>query len=437
MRKRKDRAKVSSKRQVFFAHSHTFNQIRNILSFIFILVAISVLFYPIVANYFASRQAASSVERYNQSLSQTSETKIKRIIDDAKLYNAKLYNDYIYTMSQRKIWPHPIPDYNKTLNIDKSGMMGYISIPQIGVGAVPIYHGDSERTLSIGVGHLEQSSLPIGGINTHTVLAAHSGRVNNTLFTNLDKLKYGDVFYITTLNLKLKYEIDDIKIVSPNDTKSLNIVKGKDLATLITCYPTGINNKRLLVTGKRIPLSEITATEKENRNLFGYDFWVFLGSGLLFLWGLLSLFFLIFSNRKKYYQVSLVELKEPTLSDGKTSGEFGSGFYLTSSKKLAQVWVENLLEELEVQEAFVNSYRFKKERKLKYLIYYKKTKNWEKFVQSNLEDRYEGKVHDFVKAPHYDPEIRVKKRDNQLVLQTEEAFKHLKFIKSKKVKESE
>lgn len=353
------------------------------------------------------------------------------MLNDAKLYNARLYNDYIYAMSQHKVWPHPIPDYNKTLEIDKSGMMGYISIPQIQVNNVPIYHGDSDSTLALGVGHLPQSSLPIGGNNTHAVLAAHSGRVNDTLFTELDKLKAGDVFYITTLNLHLKYEVTDEKIVKPNDVGSLNIVNNEDLVTLVTCYPTGINNRRLLVTGKRISLSTVTPSEKVNRTLYGYNFWVLVGSGLLAAWGLASLSLMILAKRRKYYYGGVAELKAPSFEDGRMAGEFGSGVYLTTSKKLAEYYARQDQKRLGAKQAVVSSFRMKKEKKLKYLIYYKKTENWNKFVDANTKGSYEGKAHDFVKGPHSNSPIKVKKRDTQIVLQSEEGLKHLKFVKSR------
>ena len=411
------------------AKSRTSIRIRTGLSTLFLLIALGVLLYPIIANYLAAQQAVTSVQKFNQEVQKTSQTKVKQIIDDARLYNAKLYNQYVYDASQGIKFTGKIPDYNQTLDIDQKGMMGYISIPQIKVNDVPIYHGDAESTLAIGVGHLQQTSLPIGGINTHTVLAAHSGRVNDTLFTDLDKLKSGDVFYIHTLNIELKYEVINTKIVQPADVSTLSIIKGEDLATLVTCYPTGINNKRLLVTGKRIPLTQVTPSEKISRNKFGYDFWVLAGSSSLALLALLTSLLLLLAKRRRLYHVAQVVLKQPHLADGKVQGEFGAGFYLTTSKKLAQHQAQAL------EGAVINSYRFVKAKKgLKYLIYYKQTENWEKFVTANLDGQYEGKAHDYVKGPHHTPEIPVKRREMQVVLQSDAAFEHLKFIKSEQVK---
>ncbi len=249
---------------------------RNLLSFILALFAIGVMFYPIIANLIVSNQVGGVVSTFNHETSNLSTSKI-----DQQLASAKAYNTYIYDMSQHIPYLHPKPDYNKVLDVDPTGMMGSVTIPQIGVTNIPVYHGDSESTLSVGIGHIPQTSLPIGGINTHTVLSAHSGRVNDTLFTNLDKLKIGDVFYINTLNLKLKYKISSIKIVLPQDVSTLSVHKGKDEATLVTCYPTGINTHRLLVTGERIPYNQTTPSEKIQRNQYGYNFWVIFGSIIL------------------------------------------------------------------------------------------------------------------------------------------------------------
>ena len=163
---------------------------------------------------------------------------------------AELYNQYIYTKSQYQSWNKPIPDYKQQLITDNNKIIAYLSIPQIKIKNIPVYSGDSEETLAAGVGHIPQTSLPIGGKNSHSVLSAHSGHINNTLFSDLEDLKMSDVFYIHVLDQTLKYEIFDRKIVNPEDTDAVNVVPGKDLVTLVTCWPTGINNKRLLVTGK-------------------------------------------------------------------------------------------------------------------------------------------------------------------------------------------
>ncbi len=255
---------------------------RNFLSGIFALIAIVALFYPIMANYIVSNQNRTTITQFNKEVSTLSESVIK-----AQLKEANAYNMYLYKMSQNLYYGPSKPDYYKILNINSNGIMGYISIPQISLRNVPIYHGDSEETLMLGIGHLPQTSFPVGGKNTHSVLSAHSGRANNTLFSDIQYLKKGDVFYVNTLNMKLKYRIIDRKIVMPDDVSILSIHKGKDEVTLVTCYPTGINSHRLLVTGERVPYSEKTVGETIQRNQFVYDFWVILGSILLTLIGLI------------------------------------------------------------------------------------------------------------------------------------------------------
>ena len=266
---------------------------RDILSVIFALVAICALFYPIVANTLVSNKTADIVTKFNEKTSTLDKNEITHL-----LTSAKEYNTYIYDMSQHIPYTKSKPNYNQMLNIDNSGMMGNVSIPQIKVENVPVYHGDSEETLAVGIGHIPQTSLPIGGNNTHTVLSAHSGRVNNTLFTNLDKLKIGDVFYVDTLNLKMKYKINKIKVVDPEDVSTLGIQKGKDIATLVTCYPTGVNSQRLLVTGERVPYTSKTAQEEIQRDKYGYDFWVLLGSLILAILAVLYLIYKYYEKRK-------------------------------------------------------------------------------------------------------------------------------------------
>lgn len=255
---------------------------RNFLSGIFALIALGALFYPIIASYIVSNQTQTTITQFNKEVSSLSDSEIA-----TKLKEAQTYNNYLYEMSQNSYTGQSKPNYYKSLNIDASGIMGYVSIPQIKLNNVPIYHGDSEETLMLGIGHLPQTSFPIGGVNTHAVLSAHSGRANNTLFSDIQYLKKGDVFYVNTLNMKLKYRIIDRKIVMPDDVSTLSIHKGKDEVTLVTCYPTGINSHRLLVTGERVPYSEKTVGETIQRNQFGYDFWVILGSILLALIGLI------------------------------------------------------------------------------------------------------------------------------------------------------
>jgi len=155
--------------------------------------------------------------------------------------------------------------YHSILNIRGDGMMGYIRIPAISV-KLPIYHGTGEDILEKGVGHLEQTSFPIGGESTHTVLSAHTGSPAAELFTNLDKLEKGDLFYLEVLGETLAYRVDQIKVVEPTDIDSLMIESSKDYATLVTCTPYGINSHRLLVRGERTEY-----IEEQDQNVAGQN----------------------------------------------------------------------------------------------------------------------------------------------------------------------
>ena len=148
-----------------------------------------------------------------------------------------------------------LSNYNYLINIDNDGMMGYIEIDKLNI-ELPIYHGTSSSILNVAVGHLEGSSLPIGGKNTHSVLAAHRGLPSAELFTNLSKLELGDIFIITVLNRVMTYQVDNIVIVKPSDISHLQIIEDKDYVTLLTCTPYGLNYHRLLVRGTRIETNE-------------------------------------------------------------------------------------------------------------------------------------------------------------------------------------
>lgn len=265
--------------------------VRNAISSILLILAIAVLFYPIVANYIVSQKSFDLIEKFNGETDSLPKDELAVLIKDAERYN-----EYLFSMSKKEAYNKSVPDYNKILNIDEFGLMGYVTIPQIRILNIPMYHGYSDEVLEMGVGHIPQTSLPVGGINTHCVLSAHSGRANNSLFSDLDKLKNGDVFFINTLNLRMKYRIKNIQVVKRKEVSSLNIRQDKDLVTLVTCYPTGVNSHRLLVTGERIPNENVLSQEKIIRNKYGYDFWVLLGSVICIL---VALVYLIYKGLKK------------------------------------------------------------------------------------------------------------------------------------------
>jgi len=231
---------------------------KNKLTIIMILlffIGISLLLYPILSNLINQKIGSNAIVDYEAILKNKDNNEYQKMFDDAKNYNEKLGNlDYPF------ITYNEINGYDKTLNLDNNGMIGYIKISKIKL-ELPIYHGTSKEVLSKGVGHLEGSSLPVGGSNTHSVLSAHRGLPSATLFTNLDKLEIGDTFVIKVLDRELTYQVNKIQIVNPRDVKTLKIEKNKDYVTLMTCTPYGINTHRLLVRGERIETkSEIFIT---------------------------------------------------------------------------------------------------------------------------------------------------------------------------------
>ena len=212
------------------------------------LVGIGILTYPSIANYWNSFHQTQVIMSYQETVAKMDSKDYKKILDAAKAYNKELGKTGI----QWVLSPEQKAEYNKQLKIDKSGVMGYISIPKIHV-KLPIYHGTSEAVLQTSIGHLEGTSLPVGGKSSHCIVSGHRGLPSAKLFTDLDRLKEGDTWTMTILNETLTYEVDQIRIVEPTDLSNLQIKKGKDYCTLVTCTPYGVNTHRLLVRGHRIP----------------------------------------------------------------------------------------------------------------------------------------------------------------------------------------
>lgn len=212
------------------------------------------MLYPMISSYLNSVEYADIIAEYAEATNQYSEKKSNALFDAAINYNAT-----INTFSIIDVFSNPnrteSEDYQNILNIDGKGLMGYISIPKIDV-RIPIYHGTSPKVLEKGVGHLEGSSFPVGGMSTHTILSAHRGLPSAKLFTDLDQLKEGDKFYIYILDQALAYEVDQILVVEPSETEALQLQEGKDYVTLVTCTPYAINTHRLLVRGTRVEYDE-------------------------------------------------------------------------------------------------------------------------------------------------------------------------------------
>lgn len=229
-------------------------QLSTILLVLALLAGVSLLLYPSLSNYWNSMHATQAVNDYAKDVQELDYTEYDRMLRDAEHYNQSLLHresDYALTDEQDS-------QYASLLAIDDSGIMGYIEIPSIGV-SLPIYHGTSDGVLQRAVGHLDWTSLPVGGASTHCVLSGHRGLPSAKLFTDLDQLAAGDTFVIRVLDEVLTYEVDQILIVEPADVSALSIEDGKDLCTLVTCTPYGVNSHRLLVRGHRVENAEEAA----------------------------------------------------------------------------------------------------------------------------------------------------------------------------------
>ena len=219
----------------------------TILLLLILLVGLSLLLYPTVSDYWKSLHQSRAIATYAEDVANLDEEKYDEIWADAESYNASLTernNAHLLSDIQKQ-------EYERLLDVSGLGIMGYIEIPAIDC-SLPIYHGTEESVLQIAVGHLQWSSLPVGGESTYCVFSGHRGLPSAKLFTNLDKLSEGDIFMLRVLNEVLTYEVDQILIVEPQETGALQIVEGEDYCTLVTCNPYGINIHRLLVRGHRI-----------------------------------------------------------------------------------------------------------------------------------------------------------------------------------------
>ncbi len=222
------------------------NKRNTIIMIILFFIGLLTLFYPTLSNYYNEKIGSKTIYNYENIIDSYDFNKFKEIKD-----NAIKYNKYLSKLSDPLIDYKEIKNYENILNVNDEGMMGYLSIDKIRV-EIPIYHGTSNDTLNSFVGHVEGTSLPIGGNSTHSVLSAHRGLPSAKLFSDLDKLEVGDTFKIIVLDEALTYKVDKISIVKPNNSKELMNVKDKDYVTLITCTPYGINTHRLLVRGVRV-----------------------------------------------------------------------------------------------------------------------------------------------------------------------------------------
>ena len=222
----------------------------TIILILIFLVGLSVMLYPSVSDAVNRKHQSRAVAGYAEEVEQLSDADYQTYFDAADAYNRQLN-----TTHNAFYKPDLVSGYAQTLDISGTGIMGYITIPKI-IVELPIYHGTDEGVLQVAAGHLEGSSLPVGGAGTHAVISAHRGLPSAKLFTNLDELEVGDRFTITVLNRVLTYEVDQISIVLPTEIDQLLPTEGMDYVTLMTCTPYGINTHRLLVRGKRVETTE-------------------------------------------------------------------------------------------------------------------------------------------------------------------------------------
>lgn len=215
-----------------------------------LLIGLSLLLYPTVSDHINTMRQSRAIQSYNDMTSAMSAEEQQAILDAAHDYNRRIAAEdgAIYA-------PERVSGYKDTLDITGTGIMGYITIDKINI-ELPIYHGVDDPVLQVAVGHLPGTSLPVGGESTHAVLSGHRGLPGAKLFTDLDKLEEGDVFYVTVLSEVLTYQVDQIKTVTPRDVSDLAIRPGEDNITLLTCTPYGLNTHRLLIRGRRVETDE-------------------------------------------------------------------------------------------------------------------------------------------------------------------------------------
>lgn len=265
------------------------------------LIALGITLYPMISAWYNNRHQSQIHTQYQEKVEQVDNTKMKEARELANTYNQTILPG---TQSEDNFSKEALlsasEDYAELLNLAGDGIMGYVEVPTIGV-TLPIYHGTNNTTLERGVGHLLGSSLPVGGESTHSVLTAHSGMASQKMFSDLDQMKIGDVFFLDVLDEKLAYQVDQIKTVLPYDTTFLQTEIGNDLCTLVTCTPFGVNTHRLLVRGTRIEYEEAEVIVEEKLEteepvkstweqqylqgiLIGIGAVVILGLGLLVFW---------------------------------------------------------------------------------------------------------------------------------------------------------
>lgn len=237
------------------------NTIIIICFILVILLGAGAAAYPLIASINNEHTQSLVQTEYEEKIQQLDTSEIDAALEAAREYNKTISTVQIEDIDKIKA---DLPPYEDLLNLANNGIMGYIKIPAINID-LPIYHGTTGAAMEKGAGHMEGTSLPVGGIGTHAVISAHSGMASAKLFTDLDKLELGDMFFITVCNQKLAYEVDNIAVVEPTDIDLIRIDTQQDYVTLLTCTPYGVNTHRLLVRGHRVEMAEEAIAEVEEK----------------------------------------------------------------------------------------------------------------------------------------------------------------------------
>lgn len=269
--------------------------ISTIFIILIFLVGLGFISYPTVSNLWNQAHQSRAIATYSKQVEKLDDSENKKMLKAARKYNKSL-------LKKSDHWKFSKKDkkkYESLLDVSGTGIMGYIEVPKIDC-SLPIYHGTDEGALQIAIGHLEGSSLPVGGKSTHCVLSGHRGLPSARLFTDLDQMEEGDIFILNILGRKLAYEVDQIKVVLPEEMSDLEIEEGKDLCTLVTCTPYGINTHRLLVRGHRTEYVEKkVAEEKKEVQTKKTDIRLMIAGGAGVLMLLIIIIVIVIKRRRK------------------------------------------------------------------------------------------------------------------------------------------
>ena len=242
---------------------------RSIVPLLIVILFLSgaaIVVYPVVSNQLYEKNQSRVTAQYNATVGQMEREALETELQAAREYNRSLLESEAFLtdpFDPDLVLDPAVEPYSSLLNVEGNGIMGYVEIPKISVD-LPVYHGTTAQVLEQGIGHLQNSSLPVGGESTHTVLTGHTGMAGKRLFTDLSLLEAGDIFYLHVLGDTLAYRVEKIYIVEPDQTEHLVVEQERDLATLVTCHPYGINTHRLLVQGVRIPREQAAVQMREN-----------------------------------------------------------------------------------------------------------------------------------------------------------------------------